>query len=162
MKKLRLGSKHVPVIVIGLIIIIGLIYWTLSAPDAKKVNTVNKPTNTKINVAALSKPGEKSIKTILYPGAKILSPLFSDGTVSKMTFETTDSLGGAVNIYWQDLTNRYDSYKTTKAEIKKDDALRQKAYLVTLNGKQGKVEITLWENNKGKTDIEISTSNNFE
>ena len=80
---------------------------------------------------------------------------------NKITLETTDSVNGAVNIYIQDLFNRYPNYKLTKQDITKTGALDNKGVLISLSGKTGALKITIWGTDKGMTDIEIIKDSNF-
>ncbi len=146
-------------IVIGVLLLgaigTGIWYYTVKKKEEKTSGLRN------INVASLSSNEEKKIATIYYPGAKVLSDAKQEGSNNKAVFETTDSMDGAANIYYQDLLNRYKSYNVTKKTVKKTDALNKKATVITCSGKTGKITITIWAKTNGMTQVEVVTSGDF-
>jgi len=147
-------------LIIVVVIGIGVGIWYLYKVKVNKFEIVNT-TSTKINVATLKDDKEKDLGTILYPGAGTITDITKSNAV-KMVLETTDSVDGAVNIYVQDLSNRYRGYKLTKEQISKSDSLNKKAMQIILTGKTGTLKITIWPTAKGMTDIEINKDSNFQ
>jgi len=143
------------VIIIGAIIT-GIVYVVQRQNEKKAAAALRN-----VNVAALSNANEKAIATIYYPGAKVITDVAKDGSNEKAVFETTDSVDGAVNIYYQDLLNRYKTYDVTKTTTSKSDALNKKATVITCSGQTGKITITVWGKTNGMTQVEVVTSSNF-
>lgn len=114
-----------------------------------------------INVQALEGANEQKIGTIYYPSGKVITETAKDGTNEKAVFETTDSLQGAVGIYYQDILNRYKNYNVNQVTVTKDDALNNKAVVITCSGKTGKITITIWAKTNGMTQVEVVTSGDF-
>ena len=149
-------------IVLIIVVVIGIAVgiWYLYRVKVNKFEIINTDSGAKINVANLKEDKEKDLGTILYPGAGIINDI-TKSNVAKMVLETADSVDGVVNIYVQDLSNRYRGYKLTKEQISKSDALNKKAMLITLTGKTGRLKITVWPTAKGMSDIEIIKDSNF-
>lgn len=149
------------VLIVVVVIGIGVGIWYLIRVKVQKFENIDTEKVTKINVAELKEDKEKDLGTILYPGAGIISDIAKSNVV-KMVLETADSVDGVVNIYIQDLSNRYRGYKLTKEQIPKSDSLNKKAMLITLTGKTGTLKITIWPTTKGMTDFEIIKDSNFQ
>ncbi|KKQ74669.1 MAG: hypothetical protein US94_C0001G0070 [Berkelbacteria bacterium GW2011_GWB1_38_5] len=148
-------------IIIFVILIVVVAILALVDFFIKKTNNYQSISNQpKVNVATLKDGNETALGTISYPGAKTVVDI-SKAEQNKITLETTDSVNGAVNIYIQDLFNRYPNYKLTKQDITKTGALDNKGVLISLSGKTGALKITIWGTDKGMTDIEIIKDSNF-
>jgi len=149
-------------IVLGILVVVLIVVGFLTGWGKNITWFGQEKKSEKINVQALSDPKEQKLGTILYPGAKMTSgDVKEENGVQKATFETTDTLDGAANIYYQDLTNRYPSYSVSKKESKKTDALNQKSIVLTCKGETGKIQITIWGDKNGLTQIEVATDKSF-
>lgn len=147
-------------IILGVVIIagIGIGIWALFQ---KAAVTKEQVTMRNINVQKLANENETKIGTIIYAGAKMLSEVKEENNNQKVNLETTDSIDGAFNIYYQDLLNRYKDYPVSKKTITKDDALDKKAKVIIVSGQTGKITVTAWPKTNGMTEIEIITSKDF-
>lgn len=114
-----------------------------------------------IVVSQLTDEREIALGTIIYPGAKIISQIQKDGSMTKASFEVPDSFDAVINTYAQDLLNRYPEFKATKQSIRKDEALNNLATVLTISSPTGKIIITSWPNLQGLTTFEILKDNNF-
>lgn len=148
------------VILILVALVIGLGIWQYFG--AVKFIPTSVKNETPIKVADLKNESEQAIGTIIYPGvASDKVEILKNDLAQKVTFEVTDSLAGVINIYSQDLSNRYLNYSITKKEIRKTDALDKKATVLSCSSSNGKLVITAWASNKGLTTIEIQKDNSF-
>lgn len=144
------------------ILVVVLILTIITGIWAMIKHTVDKKVALRnINVASLTGEKENNIKTIYYPGGKVISDTIKENNDYKMTIETTDSLEGATAIYYQDLLNRYKNYDVSKKSITKDDALDNKATVLVCSGETGKITMTLWPKANGMTEVNIVTSADF-
>ena len=143
------------IVFIGLIIV-GIWYLVNRQMEKKKTNESRT-----INVGTLSGANEQKLATLYYPGAKVISDATQDGSNQKAVFETTDSPGGAANIYYQDLLNRYKTYDVSKKVITKSDAINKQATVIVCSGKTGKITVTVWGKSNGMTQVEVVTSSDF-
>lgn len=159
LKKIK-NPKVLLMVIIILIAVIGITWAIYNKYQPDSVAQEAEPTRN-INVQALSGADESQIGTIVYAGAKLVGEMVSDNDKRVATLETPDSLDGAFNIYYQDLLNRYKSYKVDKTEISKDDALGGKAKVMTVHGETGTIVVTVWPKTDGMTQIEIVTSTDF-
>ena len=105
---------------------------------------------------------EKEMGTIFYPGTKSEEILVQRNNLAKkITFEVTDSTSGVINIYAQDLLNRYPEASVTQKEIKKESSLSKKATVLTCTRQAGRITVTAWPNANGLTSVEIEKENSF-
>lgn len=147
-------------IILAIVLVVFLavfIWWLVDRSSTKKDQTSIR----NINVAPLANDSENKLGTIIYSAAKKLSEVQTEGNNDVINLETTDSLDGAFNIYYQDVLNRYKTYSVNKKDISKSDALNKIAKVITVSGQTGKITITIWAKNNGMTQIEIVTSKDF-
>lgn len=152
--------RKVLFIVLGVVVIAGIavfIWWLAQRLSTSKEQKAIR----NINVAALKTDSEKAIGVIDYPGAKVITPAAKVGTNETAVYETTDSMDGAVGIYYQDILNRYKSYEVDKKTITKDDALGKKATVITCSGQTGTLTVTIWPETNGMTKIEVVKTSDF-
>lgn len=160
--KLKMNKQTWIVIGIILIVCVGVGVWRVTTNRQKGEVIPGEEPARNINVSALSSDNENQIKTIIYAGAKLQGEITTSDNNKVATLETTDSEDGAFNIYYQDLLNRYKSYKVDKTEITKDDALGGKAKKITVHGTEGTITVVVWPKTNGMTQIEIATSADFQ
>lgn len=152
----------VVVLVVLIVLALGLIIWNYFISDVNYATKTIKNT-TPIKVAELSTDKEKTFGTIIYPGvAEESITITKNNLADKATFEVTDSLDGVINIYSQDLINRYPDATVTKKEIKKSDARDKKAVTISCITKTDKIYVTAWENTSGRTSVEIENTINIQ
>lgn len=147
-------------VVLAVVVIIGIVIgiWALivSRQSSKEQKALRN-----INVQALANDNEKNLGTLIYGGAKLIGEVKTENSNKVAELETTDSLDGAFNIYYQDLLNRYKNYEVSKKDITKDDAVGKKAKVIIVSGATGKITATIWSKSNGMTQIEIVTSSDF-
>lgn len=153
-------ARKVLWIILGIVVLIGLItlIWYLAQRVA--INKEQKEIRN-INVSALANDNEKKLGTIIYGATKLLGEIKEENNNQKANLETTDSLDGAFNIYYQDVLNRYKDYSVSKKTITKSEALNKEAKVITVSGQTGTITITVWARTDGMTQIEIVTSKDF-
>ena len=147
-------------VILGIVVVIGIAVGIWSIVVSRQSNKEQKALRN-INVQALSNDNEKSLGTLIYGGAKLIGEITTENSNKVANLETTDSLDGAFNIYYQDLLNRYKNYEVSKKEITKEDAVGQKAKVIIVSGATGKITTTIWTKSNGMTQIEIVTSSDF-
>lgn len=140
-------------IVAGILVVaaIGLGIWLYYGGPSAKIKNENP-----IKVAELSSESEETLGTILYPGAKVISELSKTDGVAKATFETDNSLEGVINIYSQDLVNRYPNDSISRQNSRKKDTLNNTAITLTCSTKTAKITVTAWATKEGMTEFEIT------
>jgi len=152
--------RKVLLIIFGVIILcaVGVGIWALvnKASISKEQKTIRN-----INVRSLNGDNEKKIGTIIYPGTKSEVKVKTDNKNQTVNLATTDSVDGALNIYYQDILNRYKTYSVTKKDITKADALNKSARVIVCSGQTGTITVTIWADKSGMTQIEIVTTQDF-
>ncbi len=153
-------------VVLAVIFISVVVYVAISDKNIgetfKRKNQESSQEKTpEITVSDLTDDKEVAIGTIIYPGVDKVSEIQALNDTKIATFEVTDSVDGAANIYYQDLYNRYLKYNVEKKEITKQDALDKKAIQITCTGETGKITITVWGKTNGMTVVQIQTSTDF-
>jgi len=153
--------RKVLLIILGVVVLAGISVgiWAFVSHRSTSDNEIPEVRN--INVQALASDDEKKLGTIIYNGAKANGDVTTYDARQVALLTTTDSLDGAFNIYYQDLLNRYKSYRVTKKDITKDDALDNKAKELVCYGQTGTITIIIWGDTLGMTQIEIITSKDF-
>ena len=157
---MKLRKSLLMILGVILLVGIGVGIWYFLDKKATSETAKDEPARN-INVQALGSDDEKKIGTIIYGGAKLDGEIKTGSKDQTVNLITTDSLDGAFNIYYQDITNRYKTYSVTKKDITKDDALNQKARVMVCTGVTGKITVTVWGDTSGMTHIEIVTSKDF-
>lgn len=154
-------TKWLLVILGILVIVVAVLSFRQYFKDVGFLSNTLK-NETPIKVGELKDDNEKAIGTIIYPGVENETvEILKNNLAQKVTFEVTDSLDGVINIYAQDLLNRYANASVARKEIKKSEALNQKATVLTCSSQTGKITVTIWSNNKGLTSVEIEKENSF-
>lgn len=152
--------RKVLLVILGIIIVAGILIgiWALvvSRQEGKEQKALRN-----INVQALANDNEKDLGTLIYGGAKLIGEVATENNNNVANLETTDSLDGAFNIYYQDLLNRYKNYEVSKKDITKENAVGKKAKVIIVSGATGKITTTIWGKSNGMTQIEIVTSSDF-
>lgn len=143
------------------IIAITLGIWRFTY-DSIKFIPISIKNDTPVIVNELKSDQEKAVGTIIYFGIDSTKiEVLKNDLASKVIFNVTDSPQGVINIYSQDLLNRYPKSTATQKEIKKSDALNQKAILLTCSQGKGKITVMAWLSPNGLTSVQIEKENNF-
>lgn len=152
-------------VILGILIVVvvslGLwLYFSGKMPTNQWIPTKLK-NETPIVVSELKDDKEKALGTVIYSAAKIISDVHQIDRFNTITLQSPDSLNGVINIYSQDLLNRYPKYSVTKQEISKEGALNEKMIRLTCSGPNGKIVIDAWAIKNGLTSIYIMKDNSF-
>lgn len=105
-------------------------------------------------VQPLTDDKEVALGTIIYPAAKVIKDLSKENG-TRATFEVTDNFVAVVQVYIDDLANRYPQNRLTKKEISQKEALNGQAIVLNSIG-SGEITVTVWPTKSGFTDFEIS------
>ena len=141
-------------IILGVLVLIflGLFFWFKSPLP---INRTEEIQNTRqYQVQPLTDDKEIDLGTIIYPAAKVIKDLSSESG-SEATFEVTDTFDAVVQVYIDDLANRYPENRLTKKEIGQKEALNGQAIVLNSIG-NGEITVTAWPTKSGFTDFVIS------
>lgn len=150
-------------IILAILVIVAITMgiWQIFYSGIKFV-PVSIKNDSPVVVRPLASEKEQTIGTIIYPGVNRENiTVLKNDLAQKVTFDVQDSPDGVINIYAQDLLNRYGDIDVSRKEIQKSDAIGKKAIVLTGSRKTGKIIVTTWLNQNGLTGVTIEKDNSF-
>lgn len=161
MRKTNSSTKRL-LVVLAILAIVALALGVWQSSGGIKFIPVTVKNENPVKVGELKNDKEKAIGTIIYPGLDAEKiELLKNDLAQKVSFNVKDSPEGVINIYSQDLLNRYSDATVTRKEIQKSDALDQKATVLTASRQSGKITVTVWANPNGLTSVTVEKENSF-